>query len=357
MTTTPFPASAPIAIARPRFALLALLALAGTASAQSSVTLYGRLDTGLVIDGGNAAGKSVRISSGVAKGSLLGFKGTEDLGDGYKASFQIETGYCSDSAAGAPNFCSGSNNFMGRQARGELSGAFGALNAGRQFSEAYLNMLKIDPFLGTAGQMNNIIDSSAFRLNNSIRYSTPDFAGFSAQVDMALGEQTGNWRGGRELGGSLTYGSGPAYADLVLYQVNNPNGIGLARRNVQLSGTYDFGAFKLHTLAQRSTGSPTGAALNLDVLDLMAGVSIPVGGGKIQASYVHHDDRTPLARHGDKDASQVAIGYLYYLSKRVSVYTAYGRIRNENGAAFLSGNATEAGTGNRSFNLGGAYDF
>jgi predicted porin len=347
MTIAPLPA---------RIAAAALLAFSGTAFSQSSVTLYGRFDSGLVIDSG-AAGKSVRLSSGVAKGSLLGFRGVEDLGDGYKAAFQIETGYCSDSAAGAPNFCSGSNNFMGRQARGELSGPFGALNAGRQFSEAYLNMLKIDPFLGTAGQMNNIIDSSAFRLNNSIRYSTPDFDGFSAQIDTALGEQTGNWRGSRELGGSLTYGKGPAYADLVLYQVNNPNGVGLARRNLQLSGTYDFGAFKIHALAQRSTGSPTGAALKLDVLDLMGGISVPLGGGKLQASYVHHDDRTPLARHGDKDASQVAIGYLYYLSRRVSVYTAYGRINDEHGATFLSGNATEAGTGTKSFNLGCAIDF
>src|ERR1700712_3864213 len=74
-----------------RIASAALLAFSGTAFSQSSVTLYGRLDTGLVIDGGAAAGKSVRLSSGVAKGSLLGFKGVEDLGDGYKAGFQIET--------------------------------------------------------------------------------------------------------------------------------------------------------------------------------------------------------------------------------------------------------------------------
>ena len=343
--------------------LAVLLALTGSACAQSSVTLYGRIDLGLVVDSG-PAGHSVRLSSGVAKGSQLGFKGVEDLGGGYKASFQLETGFCSDSAApvvsngaSVPNFCSGSNNFMGRQARGEISGAFGALDAGRQFSEAYLNMLKIDPFLGTAGQMNNVIDSSAFRLNNSIRYSTPEFAGFSAQIDTALGEQTGNLRGGRELGGSLTYNAGPAYADLVLYQVNNTNGVGIARRNLQLSGTYDFGAFKLHALAQRSTGHTTGAALNLDVLDLMGGISVPIGAGKLQASYVHHDDRTPLAKHGDKDASQMAIGYLYYLSKRTSVYTAWGRIKDSNGAAFLVGNATEAGIGTRSINLGMAHDF
>ena len=337
--------------------LAASMAFAGAAAAQSGVTIYGRIDLGLVYDSGSSAGKSVRVSSGVAKGSQLGFKGSEDLGGGYRASFQLETGFCSDSSAGAPNFCSGSNNFMGRQARGELSGSFGALDAGRQFSQAYLNMLKVDPFLGTAGQMNNVIDSSAFRLNNSLRYSTPTIAGFTGQVDMALGEQAGNWRGGRETGASLSYANGPAYADLVLYEVNNTNGIGIARRNVQLSGTYDVGPIKLHALAQRSTGRTTGAALPLDVLDTMLGVSIPAGPGKIQASWVRHDDRTSLAQKGDKDANQLAIGYLVYVSRRVSFYGAYGRIRNEHGAAFLEGNATEAGVGNKSFNLGGAYDF
>ena len=347
-----------------RIACAAALALTGTAWAQSGVTIYGRIDLGLVVDGGAPAGHSVRLSSGVAKGSQLGFKGREDLGDGYAASFQLETGFCSDSSApvvsngaSVPNFCSGSNNFMGRQARGELSGAFGALDAGRQFSQAYLNMLRIDPFLGTAGQMNNIIDSSAFRLNNSIRYSTPTFAGVTAQVDIALGETTGNFRGGRETGASISYAVGPAYADLVLYEVNNTNGVGIARRNVQLSGLYDFGVVKLHALAQRSTGRTTGAVLPLDVLDVMLGVSVPIGQGKLQASWVHHDDRTSLQQHGDKDATQVAIGYLYYLSKRTSVYTAYGRIHNMNNATFYDGNATEAGVGNRSFNLGVAHDF
>lgn len=89
----------------------------------------------------------------------------------------------------------------------------------------------------------------------------------------------------------------------------------------------------------------------------MLGVSVPIGAGKLQASWVHHDDRTALSAHGDKDATQVAVGYLDYLSKRTSVYTAYGRIRNQNGAAFYDGNATEAGVGNHSFNLGVAHDF
>ena len=83
-------------------ALAVLTAVTGAASAQSSVTLYGKVDLGLVLDSGNANGKSVRISSGVTGGSRIGFKGVEDLGGGMKAAFQLETGYCADSAAGAP---------------------------------------------------------------------------------------------------------------------------------------------------------------------------------------------------------------------------------------------------------------
>src|SRR3954453_6623336 len=92
-------------------ALAVLTAVTGAASAQSSVTLYGKVDLGLVYDAGGAAGKSVRVSSGVTGGSRIGFKGVEDLGSGLKASFQLETGYCADSNAGGPNFCTG-GNFM-----------------------------------------------------------------------------------------------------------------------------------------------------------------------------------------------------------------------------------------------------
>jgi predicted porin len=346
-------------------AFATMAAMAGSASAQSSVTLYGRIDLGLVVDSG-AAGKTVRLSTGVAKGSQLGFKGTEDLGAGYKASFQIETGFCADSAiaggltpggpagetVGSTNFCSGSNAFMGRQARGELSGGFGALDAGRQFALGYITMLRIDPFLGTAGQMNNIIDPSGFRLNNSVRYTTPVYAGWSGSADVALGEQTGNWRGGRETGGSIDYVGQSARADLIFYKLANTNGVGTAKQNVMLAGTYDFGVVKLHGLAQRTTGAPTGKA-RLDTLAYMLGVSVPIGAGRLQASYVNGDDRSAA----NKDAHQVGIGYLYSLSRSVSAYAAYGRIRNEHGAAFTVGNATDAGAGNRSVNVGMAYDF
>jgi predicted porin len=332
---------------------LALLAAAGAASAQSSVTIYGKIDLGLVIDSGASAGKSVRLSSGVTGGSRLGFKGSEDLGGGYKAAFQLETGFCADSAAGAPNFCTGSNQFMGRQAHGDLSGAFGTLSGGRQYSLGYLNLTTIDPFgTGYAGQVNNIVDAAGVRLNNSVHYTTPSFAGLTASGEVAFGETTGNWKSGRVFGASVNYAAGPAYAGFSFYDLANPNGSGSARRDYLLGGTYDFGVVKAHALVEKADGDPTGA-LHLDTLDFMAGVSVPLAGGSLMASYVRHDDRGALNR----DANQVGAAYNYPLSKRTAVYAAFARIVNENGATFHVGNATETGTGNKAFNLGVVHNF
>jgi predicted porin len=330
-------------------ALAVLTAVTGAASAQSSVTLYGKVDLGLVLDSGNAAGKSIRIASGVTGGSRIGFKGVEDLGGGMKAAFQLETGYCADSTAGAPNFCTGGNNFMGRQAHGDLTGAFGAISAGRQYSLGFNNLSTIDPFgTGFAGQVNNIVDPSGIRLNNSATYSTPNIGGFTASAEIAFGEQTGNWEANRETGAGLTYASGPAYVGFTFYDVSNSAGNGATRKNYLLGGTYDFGVVKVHALAQKSTGPST-----LDVLDIMAGLTVPVAGGNVMASYIRHNDRTV----GDKDANQIAVGYIYPLSKRTSAYTSYGRIQNMHGATFTVGNATEAGTGNKAFNVGVVHNF
>jgi predicted porin len=356
-------------------ALAVLTAIAGAAQAQSSVTIYGKIDLGGVLDSGGANGKSVRIDSGVTGGSRLGFKGVEDLGGGYKAAFQLETGFCADSAAGdkfaatsnvtgkavtdsAANFCTGSNNFMGRQAHGDLSGPFGAVSAGRQYSLSFLNITAIDPFgSGTAAQTVNIINPisrvpSATRLNNSVTYTTPSFAGFTASAEGSLGEVQGNWRAGRETGGAANYAAGPAYVSFVYFNQDNGNGVGTLRKNYSLGGTYDFGVVKLHAMVEKGTGSPTGLA-KVDILDYMGGVTIPLGGGQLLGSVVHENDKTAA----DQDATQYGVGYMYPLSKRTSVYTAFAKINDRHNATFTVGNATALGTGDKAFNLGVVHNF
>jgi predicted porin len=361
------------------FALLA--AFAGIAAAQdpasgpdpvapkdaiaprAGVTIYGRLDMGLVVDSG-PAGRSVRLTGGVAKGNDLGFKGSEDLGGGYRAGFVAETGYCADSTTSSgsgttsPPYCTGSN-FMGRGTHVDLYGPFGGINVGRQYPVGHSYLMLVDPFGGgTAGQVLNLADVSGPYVSNAIRYMAPTLGGFNFAVELGLGEPShGSWADGRENGASLIYGSGPASVGLTLYEVRNSNGFESARRNVLLGGWYDFGVVKVHAMAQRSTGHPTGVALPIDVLDLMAGLTVPAGAGKVMATYTHHDDRTSFADHGDQDAHQWALGYLYWLTRRVSIYAAWARITNQNGGKLTVGNPSEHGTGNESFNLGMAYDF
>jgi predicted porin len=354
-------------------ALAVLTAVSGAASAQSSVTLYGKVDLGMVYDSGNS-GHSVRLASGVTGGSRIGFKGVEDLGGGTKFSFQLETGYCADSASaqstnvtnssgtvigttGAPNFCTGSNNFMGRQAHGDLTGSFGALSAGRQYSLGFNNLATIDPFgAGFAGQTNNVsaatgiylMDPSGIRLNNSVTYSTPNIAGFTGSFETAFGEQTGNWQGNRETGAGLNYASGPAYAGVTYYNQSNTAGNAPAKKVLTFGGTYDLGVVKLHAMGQKVSGTAA-----LDILSVMGGVTVPLAGGNLLASYIHHNDRTNLNR----DANQYGIGYQYPLSKRTSLYTSFARITNFNGGNILVGNATETGTGNKGFNAGVVHNF
>jgi predicted porin len=343
-----------------KWALLGVAAAAGGAMAQSSVTVYGKIDVGLVLDSGSPAGKSVRISSGVTGGSRLGFKGTEDLGGGNKASFQIETGFCADSTAGAPNFCTGSNNFMGRQAFGALSGSWGILSAGRQYSIGFNHLATIDPFGGgwagnsinADGAGNYLVDASGVRLNNSATYTTPVFAHVTVSGEMSLGETTGNWAAGRETGAAAIYASGPMYAGLSWYALRNATGSGVARDNVLAGATYDFGVIKLHGAIQKVAGHPSaGASMNL--LNVLVGATVPVAGGYAIADYIRHDDRTSA----DRDANQWAAGYQYLLSKRTSLYAAYARIENRDGANFHVGNATDLGTGNKGFDLGVVHNF
>ena len=340
-------------------ALAVLGTLSAGALAQSSVTVYGKVDLGVVIDSGNPAGKAVRLSSPAA-GSRLGFKGVEDLGNGYKAAFILETGICVDSAAGAPNFCTGSNQFMGRQAHGDLSGSFGTLSAGRQFSQGYNTLAIVDPFqLGYAGQTINtdgkgtfVVDNSGARLNNSVTYMTPSFSGVTAAVEIAFGETTGNFKSSREMGGSVNYTSGPAFASVTYYNLDNANGVGTNHQVTTAAGVYDFGVVKAHALIQKVTGHPTGAA-SVDQVNSLIGATIPVPGGRFIASFIHHDDRT-LA---DKDTNQLGLGYVVPLSKKTAVYAAWARNHNKNNAGFLIGNGTETGTGNQSFNLGCTINF
>lgn len=152
-------------------ALAVLGALAGTASAQSSVTVYGVVDAGIVAEKGGAGGSVTKLTSGVASGSRIGFKGSEDLGGGLSALFLLENGFAVDNGALGQG-----GLLFGRQAFAGLGGGFGTVTFGRQYTPQYLTLALADPFVtGMAGDAANIMPNTgnaSSRMDNAIKYAS-----------------------------------------------------------------------------------------------------------------------------------------------------------------------------------------
>lgn len=319
------------------FTLLALGASC-TALAQSSVTIYGVADAGLVVDKDAAGDRLTRVASGVASGSRIGFKGKEDLGNGLSALFVLESGFNIDTGT------SGQGGLLfGRQAYVGLSGTGGTVTLGRQYSPYYLALRDVaDPFvIGLAGTASNIMVTN-IRVDNMAQYSTPTWNKLSADVAYGFGEVADDNKKNRSLGGAVHYIDGPLNLTLTHHRKENVAGTDQTRNSL-LAMRYDFG------VAQANLGYADNRALaGIKSNDVLLGVSVPFGPTKMVASYIRHNDKSNLNR----DAQQWAIGAYYALSKRSDLYTGYGHISNKNGATFVVGNATDNGTGNSGFNLG-----
>lgn len=158
----------------------ALLALsAGVAQAQSSVAIYGRLNLTLESQKTDAGTKSVLQNNS----SRWGLKGSEDLGQGLKAGFQLESGLSADT--GAAN-----STFWGRQSELYLSGGFGTLRLGTMTSEAYYATADfISNHNHDTGTSSDALYAYVGRNNNKLSYRLPEFAkGLSAEFGSSLKE-------------------------------------------------------------------------------------------------------------------------------------------------------------------------
>ena len=345
---------------------LALSAWAGAAAAQSNVTVYGIVDMALVRESGGVgnAAAATKLTSGVESGSRLGFKGREDLGDGMAAIFLLENGFQADTGALGQG-----GLLFGRQAYVGLQGKSGTLTLGRQYTPQYLAVAAVDPFgSGTAGDTKNLMTAtgnSASRMDNTVKYASPEIGGVSAELVYGAGEVAGDSTAGRQLGGALSYANGPLTVRLAHHNRNNDTAtvknLGSARNSV-LTALYDFGVAKAHfaygvdkgvnSALSRNLNNPFGYAVaptpSTDSSVLLLGVTVPQGLGSWIGSYIRKNDKTRY----NQDAEQFAAGYRYYLSKRTDLYAVYARIRNKNGAGYTVGSAIEGGTGDRGLNLG-----
>lgn len=360
---------------------------AGVAHAETSVTLYGLVDAGLgyqqtkVTQGDNwTKTRDIGLINGVKNGNRWGLKGTEDLGNGTSAIFQLESGF--DLGNGRS---SQGGRLFGRKAIVGLSGdSWGTLTLGRQYNIADDVISPIDPF-GTgflqAGVTDGAFgDSPSARMDNSIKYMTPDFSGFkfgigyagkNTKTESEIGgvreteKDTSNWItvGAGYYNGPISVG---ASYDRFRTDVRGTNGDHKGTTHMwNLFGAYDFDVVKLHlgygqirgsavndTVAANDVGSvglngaladftvvnnPNSSAYGLNYTQTngyrqqswMAGLSAPVGdAGKVLFSYQGNTSKnTGDAFEGVKGNLHIfSLGYVHNLSKRTSVYAiaSYG---------------------------------
>lgn len=315
------------------YAFAVLSSFAAAASAQPSVTVYGVLDAGLTRESG-ASGSITKLATGVQSGNRLGFKGSEELGNGLKANFQLESGFNVDTGTGRQGA------LFGRQAYVGLSGNFGAVNLGHQYNPIYDSLDSIDPFgLGLPGQTVNLMNQGNIRTDNAITYSSVPMRGFSFNGLYGTAEKPGNASANRTLGASANYSNGPVFATLAYDKVNNDssNPASAGHKLMLLGGTYNFGPVLAHVGVETEKGV---GASDADFRSIMVGASIPAGPGSIIASVIN---KTDLSK-ANRGAKQVGIGYIYSLSKRSNLYTSYARIHNDDAASYVVGDASSGGS-------------
>jgi len=343
-------------------ALAVLGAFAGTASAQTNVTVYGVVDAGIAYtNNGNPAGKTWSENSGMQSGSRLGFKGSEDLGGGMSAIFTLENGFNVDDGTMGQG-----NRLFGRQAWVGLHGNFGTVKLGRQESVLYNALLAVDPFkINLAGNAQKVFGYGVYasdplsRTDNTVSYATPNINGLTGTVTYGFGEQAGDNSANSSAAAAAAYVNGPVNVQFA-YQKSNTaalnsqisGALGQANADIKtafIGGTYDFGMVKAHLAYADTRFDLTGN----DVKDSnwLVGLSAPVGAqGAVLASYVRNDVKDLSSAKSD----QYALGYTYALSKRTNLYTSYSYLKNDSNVAL---NAFAAGESVRLFNVGVRHSF
>lgn len=306
---------------------LAVLAASGAAMAQSSVTLYGRLDASIGRTTTETTG-SAKVDQTVINASQLnttfwGLKGTEDLGGGLTANFKLESNFNIDTGA----IGSGSTLFE-RTATVGLAGGFGAVNLGRQYT-AYDSL---------RGATNNVWDSNLAttgtvwatgvadytnRISNSVRYDSPVYSGFSGSVAYGFGENDNVAPNVGDATDSVSvqvkYAAGPllvgyahqeeklAQAALTTAQDTNKYDL--------FGASYDFGVAKLTGSYNQAKNDTTKDK------EYQLGVSAPFGAFTVAAGY--SNAKSEQAGRADLEGKGYTLVGTYDLSKRTTLYVGY----------------------------------
>ncbi len=353
------------------FATFTVLATTSSlAQAQSSVTLYGTVDAGIESFSNQNANKNSKTDFAGKGGelpTLWGFKGSEDLGGGQKAVFNLEGSYNSGTGANTAGNANGNGNLFGRQAYVGLGGQWGTVKMGLQVDPAFSSMKATDPrggkqsFSGLQTWINstiNLVGNGAVATTtanifdqNAVSYNY-NGNGVDATVLYGIGGVAGGSSknsvfslGGTYKTGGLVIGAGTFHD-----QTSGPISTGNATSYTNVS-EYNLGAgyssdsWSVKGFYMGVKGNNKGS--NLGTLGIDEYQTGGIGGAykvsnalSFDASIYQTKDQT-LGGH----VRMVALGADYALSKRTGLYALYGSSRNGGGNGFgTSRNTTTPGT-------------
>ncbi|CAG9179660.1 porin [Cupriavidus pinatubonensis] len=354
---------------------LAACCMAGEAAAQSSVTVYGRINTALEYSSASTAtdgthlGGTGRLTN---NRSVFGLRGEEDLGGTLKAIWQIESNVSLDTGQG---------QIAGRNDRIGLQGKAGTFFMGHWQTPYTVSTMGYDPYYPTtAGYMaligngstsssDNVQDTSSFdrRQKNIIVYQTPSFAGFSGSAAWGINEE------------KLTVPRNPGLYSFSAAYDNGPLNVALAyeiHQNYQVKGrnddamkagvSYRFPSTTVALLYERlhyrtATGDLTRNGYYASLVQKLGPGSVKLGFALASNGAGNATETVGFFRSGaDTGATQVTIGYDYPLSKRTTLFAYYSRIDNKKNAIYdfaINELGVSAGADPQTFALGMRHFF
>jgi len=345
-------------------ASICILCLATSSHAQStsSVSVYGILDQSLVsLNNPSAQGNRTLLHSGSLQTSRLGFKGTEDLGGGISANFDLLAGPTPDNG-----LVGGGGKFFNLGASAGLSHRkYGSFDAGFLRNPTIFVAFATD--LSGYGLANYSITSNLQHhsimtngvggfYENTIRYRTPELSGVRAELAHSLGDETaGTGRKNNEFDAmNVQYTSGPLY---IGFGYSNYATRTAARndnaKSTIFGGTYDFKWVKLgaHTVrTERPTVTQKSDQMSAKFKPTDGSLEFDVGIGRL----TENTRAAPSTR-------AVSMGATYHLSKRTDLYTFATNVSNNatgtRGMFFYGNGSIAAGGTSRAVGLGLRHAF
>ena len=337
---------------------MAALAAVGVASAQSSVTLSGNIKTGFshLSLGGAGSGSQNALVDGSSRFIL---SGTEDLGGGLRARFQIDNRFRSEDSPFMAQ--AGGSTWVG------LQGGFGMVQLGKldvhyctgadthaaRATSLGASSCGLLGFVNGSGGDRAIANTS--RIGNVIQYMTPNFSGLTGRVNYSTGFGSGASANSDGAPGAtskgdawslgLAYAAGPLNLQASFWRARSENrtvGASLSTNSDQnawtLAGNYNFGVATVgltYDQSEVNLGTVGGPDAKNKRSAWSVPVTVPVGSGTLLFTYTKANSvKLNGVNQPNTDANLLSIGYDYALSKRTSIGASYARLDNKAAANY-----------------------